>query len=147
MPVSSFNIISTNARSITPKIENFIDYSNELKANLAFLTETWLSDSDELFSDLEQLELATGYSMLCKNCPPNSRGNSTGGIALVFKKSHITFKEIVLPGNDFEILFAIGTMPRFTRKMIAICVYMPPGICYQMLGVFNGRNTGIKRKI
>ena len=51
MPVSSFNIISTNARSITPKIENFIDYSNELEANLAFLTETWLSDCDELFSD------------------------------------------------------------------------------------------------
>ena len=37
-----FNILSTNARSITPKIDSFIEYLCELDTSLAFLSETWL---------------------------------------------------------------------------------------------------------
>ena len=60
-------IVSTNARSITPKIESFIEYLNELQSSIAFLTETWLTDSDHLEADIKDLELRTGYSLICKN--------------------------------------------------------------------------------
>ena len=44
-PVSTFNVITTNARSLTPKIESFIEYLRELDTCLAFITEIWLSSS------------------------------------------------------------------------------------------------------
>ena len=80
--VSNLTIISTNARSLTPKIECFIDYLLELDSSVAFLTETWLTDSAELEKDIHDLELGTGYSIICKNRPPNNRGYSAGGALL-----------------------------------------------------------------
>ena len=66
--VSTFNIVNTNARSITPKIECFIDYLNELNSSLAFLTETWLTDTSDLDDDIKavsytHLTLPTIYSV------------------------------------------------------------------------------------
>ena len=126
--VPTFNLISTNARSLTPKIESLVEYLNELEASIAFLTETWFSDSPELELDIADFEKGTGYSILCKNRPVNCRGYSTGGVAIAFRTSHVSFSKIELPGNEFEILFAVGTMPRFTRKFIAVCIYMPPSM-------------------
>ena len=40
MPVVDFNIVNTNARSLIPKIDSFMEYLNELETSLAFLTET-----------------------------------------------------------------------------------------------------------
>ena len=40
-------------------------------------------------------------------------------------------KKIDLPGHDFEIVFSVGKMPKFTRKFIAICIYMPPSMTVQ----------------
>ena len=76
--VNTFNIVNTNARSITPKIDCFIEYLNELNTSLAFLTETWLSDTEDLDNDIRDLELGTGYSLICKNRPLNNRGYSAG---------------------------------------------------------------------
>ena len=90
--ISTFNMINTNAHSITPKIECFIEYLDELNSSLAFLTETWLSDSLDLQKDIEELETATGYSLLCKNRPVNTRGYSTGGVAIAYQKSHISVR-------------------------------------------------------
>lgn len=117
---------------MTPKIDCFIEYLNELESSLAFLTETWLPDSTELTNDIKDLETGTGYGLLCKNRLPNSRGYSTVGVALAFKKSQIEFTELSFPGNEYEILFASGTMPMFTRKFIAICVYLPPSMSTAM---------------
>ena len=121
-------MLNTNARSLIPKIESFTEYLNELGTSVAFLTETWLSDSTELKNDIIDYELGTGYSIICKNRPRNSRGYSSGGVAIAYRKSHLSMKEIVLPGNNFELLFTEGTLPRFSRKFIAICCYMPPSL-------------------
>ena len=95
---------------------------------MAFLTETWLSDSTELSDDIEDLERGTGYSLLCKNRPVNNRGYSVGGVAIAYKKNDIEVSEIVLPENNYEMLFASGSLPRFSRKFVLICVYLPPGM-------------------
>ena len=105
-----------------------MEYLNELNTGVAFLTETWLSDTIDLKDDIRDLELGTGYSMLCKNRPVNARGYSTGGLAIVYKKSQIEFTELNLPGYDYEVLFAVGKMPLFSRKFVAISVYMPPSM-------------------
>ena len=94
-----------------------------------------MTDSAELEKDIHDLELGTGYSIICKNRPPNNRGYSAGGVALAFRKSHIEFKEIVMQGNEYEMIFAVGTMPNFTKKFIAICVYLPPA-CLRQRWIF-----------
>ena len=113
---STFNILSTNARSLTPKIDCCVEHFKELEISIAFLTETWLCDSTELTNDIADLEIETGYSMLCRNRPQNDRGYSAGGVAIAFKKSSIQLKEIQMPGNEYEILFSVGTLPKFSRK-------------------------------
>ena len=125
---SNFNILSTNARSLAPKIDCCVDYFKELETSLVLLTETWLFDSEELECDIEDLELEPGYSLIYKNRPANTRGYSAGGVAIAYKKSSISLKKIEMPGNDFEFIFSVGTMPNFTRKFIAICGYMPPAM-------------------
>ena len=121
-------MITANARSVVLKMDCFLDYLSELDASIAFLTETWLSDTPELQNDLEDLHLGTGYGLICKNRPQNDRRYSAGGVAIAFKSSQITFQQINLPDNNYELLFAVGTMPHFTRKFLAICMYMPPGL-------------------
>ena len=119
--ISDFTIVSTNSRSITPKIDCFIEYLNELNSSIAFLSETWLTDSEELKHDIDDLERGTGYGLLCKNRPPNSRGYSTGGVAIAYKKSQINLSEVCLPGNEYELLFAVGC--RTLRESVLLCVH------------------------
>ena len=88
-----------------------------------------MTDSPELSLDIKELELGTGFSLLCKNRQENSRGYSAGGVAIAYRKNDIEVKEIMLPGNNYEMLFAVGNLPKFTRKFVLICVYMPPGLC------------------
>ena len=75
-----------------------------------------------------------GFSFLCKNRIANSRGYSTGGVALAFRKSVINLKKIDLIGNNYEVIFAVGTMPKFSRKFIAVCVYLPPSLSASTVG-------------
>ena len=67
---SNLNILATNACSLVPKIDCCMEYFKELETSLAFLTETWLYDSEELSKDIQDLEIETGYSMIFKNWPP-----------------------------------------------------------------------------
>ena len=95
---------------------------------MAFLSETWLSDSPELLNDIDDLEMGTGYGLLCKNCLQSARGYSTGGVAIAYQKADLSLKVVDMPGNDYEFLFAVGSMPRFSRIFLAICAYLPPGL-------------------
>ena len=64
--------------------------------------------------------------MLVKNRPKNQRGYSTGGVAIVYKKNIIKFRELVLPGNRYEVVCGAGTLIHHAQKVIAIAVYIPP---------------------
>ena len=44
--VTAFTIVNTNARSLCPKIHSLIDCFNELEADIAIITETWLTSGD-----------------------------------------------------------------------------------------------------
>ena len=49
--IDDFMIINTNARSLCPKAQSFIDCFTELDVNLATVTETWFGDSPDLQAD------------------------------------------------------------------------------------------------
>ena len=74
-----------------------MDYLEEMETSVTLLSETWLTDSNELAADLEELENSTGFNMLMKNRPMNTRGYSTGGVAIVYRSNKIKFKELTLP--------------------------------------------------
>ena len=61
---NKFTIMNTNARSLTPKIQSFIDNFHELDANVAIVTETWLADGPSLEADLDDLLLGTGIDLI-----------------------------------------------------------------------------------
>ena len=121
-----FNLLYTNARSIAPKMECFLDYLEEMDTSVAILTETWLNDGSGLDEDLAEIEKGTGYGMIVKNRPINQRGYSTGGVAIVYKTNRIKFRELKLPGNKFEIVCGAGSLIHHARKVVAIAVYIPP---------------------
>ena len=43
-----FTVINTNARSLKPKMNSFVECFKEMEAHVAIVTETWLQDGLEL---------------------------------------------------------------------------------------------------
>ena len=121
-------MLATNARSVAPKIECLVDYLQEMDCAVSLISETWLKDGPELERDVLDLEDGTGYSMIYKNRLPNHRGYSTGGVAIIYRKSKINLKKYKLPGNNFEVVCGIGSPTFHTQKMIVLSVYIPPQI-------------------
>ena len=71
---NKFTIINTNARSLTPKIQSFIDNFLELDASISVVTETWLADGPGLDADLDDLLLGTGINLITRNRAPGTNG-------------------------------------------------------------------------
>ena len=85
---NDLSIMLANVQSIKSKTELVIDYLLDNKVDIAILTETWLSDNDEIWlnaSDLNQ----NGYKTINQN-RPKRRG---GGLAIVCK-SHLQVKHL-----------------------------------------------------
>ena len=53
--LDDFTIINSNARSLCPKVNSFIECFNEFDVQLAVITETWFGDSQGLEKDLDDL--------------------------------------------------------------------------------------------
>ena len=49
--INNFNFILTNARSLAPKIDSFLENFNERDIDLAVVTETWLYEGSGLLND------------------------------------------------------------------------------------------------
>ena len=122
-----FIIINTNAQSLCPKVNSFIDCFNELDAQLAIVTETWFGDSPRLEQDLDDLLYATGIAMLTKNRAPVG-GVSYGGVAIAYRAASVQLQDLRYPNPDcFETIMAAGSMRGHSRKLVVIAAYMPPG--------------------
>ena len=121
---NKFTIINTNARSLTPKIQSFIDNFHELDANVAIVTETWLADGPSLEADLDDLLLGTGIDLITRNRAPGVNGVCHGGVAIAALASNIKLKPHVFPNPDaHEILVATGAIVGQSRKVVAGRLY------------------------
>ena len=125
---TEFTIINTNARSLCPKIHSLLDCFTELKADLAIITETWLTDGPTLQEDIDDLREGSGLGLLVRNREPGARGHSHGGVGIAFRISSCTFKELQINNPDrYEVIAALGTIPGHSRKLLVIGCYLPPG--------------------
>ena len=119
--------INTNARSLCLKIGSLIHCFEEMQVSFGVITETWLTDGDPLLQDVEDLEYGAGLGMIYRNRPANSRGFSHGGVALIYRKSVMNFKQIDIGNTEnYEVLGAIGNLFGLSRKVLVLAVYMPP---------------------
>ena len=122
-----FTVLNTNARSLGPKLESLVDCINEMDARVAIITESWLKDGDELDNIRQDLSLVYGMGMLNKNRMPQPNGVAYGGVALVWKESACSFKQVNLKNkDDFECLVCVGSLPGLSQKMVVVATYLPP---------------------
>ena len=124
-PITIFN---TNARSLCPKIDSFIDCFEGLDAVVGVVTETWLSDGESLSDDIVDLAHGTGIGLICLNRQNNARGYAHGGVAVSFKTSCPT-RKLDLPNPDgHEVLCTATKLPGYTRQLVTVACYLPPGL-------------------
>ena len=98
-----------------------------MEASLAVVTETWLTDGEDLDQDIDGLCLGAGLGMLCLNRSPNDRGFSHSGVAVVFKSSDITMRKIKLHNpHAYKVLVTTGILSGCTRRIVLVACYLPP---------------------
>ena len=138
-------ILNTNARSLCPKIDSLIDCMNELDANIAVVTETWLRDGEGLDEDIRELSDAAGLNMLYRNRRPNERG-----VAVIWRQANVDLKELKLVPADLEILTCVGPVHGHSRKLAIVACYLPPNYSKQRadfaLGCISDAVAELKRR-
>ena len=124
---TDFVIINTNARSLCPKINSFIDCFEEMEASLAVVTETWLTDGQALQDDIQDLELGSKIKLLARNRTPSVNGVCHGGVAIAFRNDRCSLAEVHMGNPDnYEVMVAAGSVPGHSRKLVVIAAYVPP---------------------
>ena len=128
--ITNFTVINTNTRSLCPKITSLIDCITETDTKIAFVTETWLKDGQELEEDVADLSAGAGLGLLARNRNvPAANGVTYGGVAVLWREDCCNFKEVRIPGlqlEDLELLICAGAMRGHTRKVCLIAAYLPP---------------------
>ena len=102
-----FMIINTNARSLAPKMNSFIECCRELDCKLAIVTETWLGSSEDHEQDIDDVLQSTGIQLITRNRPPTNSGVCYGGVAIAYRAASLTLKEIGFANPDsYEVIYA-----------------------------------------
>ena len=120
-------MINTNARSIRPKLNSFVDNFSELELTFSIITETWLADGDALEELTEVLLLKHGLNLYAKNRPLNNTGGSHGGVAIVTRDLCSKFKPYQFDNpEDFEVFAVTGCVQKLEKKLFLVACYIPP---------------------
>ena len=126
--VQPITIVNTNARSLCPKINSLIDCLEDMNSAIGVITETWLADGPSLEADLTDLREGAGVGLICRNRPPNSAGVSHGGVAVAFRTDSCAMKRVDMANpDDYEVLVTLATLPGYSRKLVTVACYLPPG--------------------
>ena len=120
--------LTTNARSLSPKIMSLIELFEECHLHFSIVTESWLTDGRQLDQDIVDLEHGTDLKIIYKNRPMrrNSRRKVGGGIAIVYNKSMCNFKEVRQNRAGFELVCAQGRVDGINRHILIIGGYIEP---------------------
>ncbi len=114
------SLILTNTMSLAPKIDEVRYFVTSKKPDLAFITETWLTDS----IDTCNLTIPE-YNIVCKN----RTSGAHGGVCLYIKNSiHFTILD-KLNSPEFEVLWVKirpNRLPRGFPCIVTGTLYHPP---------------------
>ena len=111
--INDFKFLLTNARSLPPKIDSFVENFEEHDVDLAVVTETWLYEGSELLSDgAVDLDLGEGIGTV----HIGREGRRGGGMGIFYRKHRMKVDEIALPDNEHEILATICSVQGLRGK-------------------------------
>ena len=113
---------TTNARSISAKIDSLIESMHENNLNLMCVSETWLKDSKITRDNIADLEEAHRVSFVVKN-----RASRGGGVAICFDMNKMSLKVVRTP-TRFEYVCASGQTRGTKRPVFVLSFYMPPSM-------------------
>ena len=124
-------VATYNCRSLFPKIESLKTDLLERKIDCGFLVEIWeqKQNAEQKFEIEKMLEL-NGLQYISNPRPPNKKGVSYGGAAIVvnLKKFSCEKLKIIIPGN-LEVVWGLlrPKNPSAKFKKIVVCsFYSPP---------------------
>ena len=115
---NKFNFLLTNARSLAPKIDSFIENFEERDVDLCVVTETWLNTASGLLED-EGVDLCLGEGISFFHCgrPVGRRG---GGVGVFFRSSRIKAVDITPKDNPHEVCAVLCSLRGTSRKIICL---------------------------
>ena len=80
-----------------------------------------------LDEEIDDLTMGTGLGMVYRNRVANVQGFSHGGVAIVYRQSSMSIKEVRLHNlKDFEVVAVECTLKGNGRKLVAVGCYLPP---------------------
>ena len=94
----------------------------ELELHFSLVTETWFSNAKKVKDELLEVENGQNIGFICKN----RKGKRGGGVAIAYNKSKMCLKKYTIPGNEFEMVCAVGNSSSDTRKFAIFSIYIPP---------------------
>ena len=127
----SLPIVATyNCRSLIPKIESLKKDLIERQIDLGFLQEIWEQNKSEHRYEIEKMLELSGFQYISTARPPNAKGVSYGGAAIVVNLEKFTCEKlnITIPGN-LEVVWGLirPKNPSAKYKKIIVCsFYSPP---------------------
>ncbi|XP_063951555.1 uncharacterized protein LOC135153199 isoform X2 [Lytechinus pictus] len=117
-------IFLSNARSLNNKMDEFELTIRHHAADIAVITETWLSDSSLGAADV------TGYQLHCKN-----RTDKRGGGVAVYTSDSLTTRPLSIHNCAYEcfwLYFDLGKTRSSIRSLYVGVVYYPPAAPYSV---------------
>ena len=118
--------MSTNARSLQPKIASFIDAFNELDLHAAVVTESWLRPGAQLEEDLRDLNCSANITLIHRSRPPKKGRTAGGGVVIAFNRNRLKLKERRITRGKAELVSVVGKLPGASRKVVIIGAYVSP---------------------
>lgn len=101
---------------------------DELDLDFAVITESWLRDGPQLRKSIEDLREGRDIDMLTMNRRTRSNKTAGGGIAILFNKNKLTFKEYKIRRGKSEIICATARIVNTSRRLVVIGAYLKPGL-------------------
>ena len=88
---------------------------------MACVTETWTQGESQQLIDFTD---KSGYDVI-KRDRTSGRG---GGVAIMYKKSHLEMIKCKIPALPYEVIAAVGRRTRQRRKIVVVTAYVSPGL-------------------
>ena len=108
-------------------MESLTDCMDEIEADVAIVTETWLQDN-MVESTVIDLAGEHGLNAFVKNRPDEAaNGRQYGGVGIFVRAASSSFKEMeVANPENFEVMCLIGKVNKLKEKVVLVAVYIPP---------------------
>ena len=133
-PITTFNFLLTNARSLAPKIDSFVENFHERDTDLCVVTETWLNEGSGLLQD-GSVDLGLGEGIGAAHCGRRI-GERGGGVGIFYRTSKMKIVDITPTDNPHEIVAVLCSLRGTAKKILCIGAYLTTALTQPQSEVF-----------